>query len=94
MVALAAGRVADAVAHAEQAYATASGLSEPKDRAVITLGLARALCAARRDPIRIQALAREARDIYLAHLRSPRDDRDLARARRLIATPDDVASAR
>ncbi|HSR98861.1 MAG TPA: protein kinase [Kofleriaceae bacterium] len=94
MVALAAGRVADAVAHAEQAYATAPGLSEPKDRALLTLGLARALCAARRDPIRIQALAREARDIYLAHLRSPRDDRDLARARRLIAAPDELASAR
>jgi hypothetical protein len=94
MVALAAGRVTDAVDHAEQAYAGASGLPEPKDRALITLGLARALCAARRDPIRVRSLAREARDIYLAQLRSPRDDRDLARAQRLIAAPDAVASAR
>lgn len=61
---------------------------------MIALGLARALCAARRDPIRVRALAREARDIYLAQLRSPRDDRDLARAQRLIAAPEEVASAR
>jgi hypothetical protein len=48
----------------------------------------------RRDPIRIRALAREARDIYRAQLRSPRDDRDLARAQRLVAALEEVASAR
>jgi eukaryotic-like serine/threonine-protein kinase len=94
MIALAAGRTADAVEHAEQAYALAPGLAEPKDRALMILGLARALCAARRDPIRVRALAREVRDIYLSQTRSPRDERDLARAQRLIAAPEDVASAR
>jgi len=94
MVALAVGRTTEAVEQAEQAYTGAPGLPEPKDRALITLGLARALCAARRDPIRVRALAREARDIYLAQLRSPRDERDLARAHRLFAAPEDVASAR
>jgi tetratricopeptide (TPR) repeat protein len=94
MVALAAGRITEAVEQAEQAYAGAPGLAEPKERALVTLGLARALCAARRDPIRVRALAREARETYLAQQRSPRDDRDLARAQRLIAAPGDVASAR
>lgn len=94
MVALASGHAGTAVEHAERAYASAASLSEPKDRAMILLGLARALCAARRDPIRVRALAREAREIYLAQLRTPRDDRDLARAQRLIAAPEAVASAR
>jgi len=94
MVALAQSRIAEAEAHAEQAYALAPGLVEPKDRAVVALALARVLCAARRDPVRIRTLASAARDIYLAQLRSPRDDRELARAQRLIAAPGDVVSAR
>jgi tetratricopeptide (TPR) repeat protein len=83
--ALATGDAATAVNHAEQARTIGQRLADPKDRALIALQLARSLRASRRDPARVRALAREAQGIYASVLRSPRDDRDLARATGLLA---------
>ena len=72
--------LAAAVAEAEQARAFGSRVADPKDRALITLQLALALDASRRDPTRARALTSEAAAVYGSVLRSPRDERDLARA--------------
>jgi tetratricopeptide (TPR) repeat protein/tRNA A-37 threonylcarbamoyl transferase component Bud32 len=85
--ALATGDIATAVAHAEQAHIIGQRLVDPKDRAIVALQLARSLHASHRDPERVRVLALEARDIYASVLRSPRDDRDLARADALLAAP-------
>jgi tRNA A-37 threonylcarbamoyl transferase component Bud32/tetratricopeptide (TPR) repeat protein len=84
-VALATGDAATAVSHAEQARTLGQRLADPKDRAFIALQLARSLQAAGRDLPRARALALEAQQIYTSVLRSPRDERDLARVTALLS---------
>jgi tetratricopeptide (TPR) repeat protein len=93
--ALATGDNATAVMHAEQARTIGQRLADSKDRAMIALQLARALRASRGDPVRVRALAREAHDIFVsAQLRSPREERDLARADDLLAASDRLSRQR
>jgi tetratricopeptide (TPR) repeat protein len=87
-VELATGDIAGAVRDAETARSTGRDIADPKDRAMIALGLARALAASGRDRERARTLALEAADIYSKPPQSPRDERELARARRLSADTD------
>jgi tetratricopeptide (TPR) repeat protein len=84
-VALASGDLAAAVRDAETARALGRDIADPKDRALIALGLARALAAAGRERDRARALAEEAASVYRKPPRSPRDERDLARAQAVLA---------
>ncbi len=93
LVHLAKGEAALAVARAEEARSAGERLADPKDRAWIASTLARALAAARKGPARQRALAEEARDLYREALRSPRDDRELARAEALLGVASTSAEA-
>lgn len=87
-VALATGDIAAAVRDAETARSIGRDLAELKDRGMIALGLARALDASGRDRERVLSLAEEAIAAYSTPPRSPRDERELARTRQLLAGRD------